>query len=113
MSGHISPVSSCDATCAAINGCAIGGVQCAACDRYFCIDELDVEGVCSACAKERHVCAHCGGVFYDEGYTDFLGDYDEDFCSEGCFEAWLENQNLEGLEHDGDGPVPSADGSGL
>lgn len=60
---------------------------------------------------DRHVCAHCGEVFYGEGFESH--DYDADFCSEWCFEAWLENQSLEGLGEEDDGePMPSEDGSG-
>lgn len=60
---------------------------------------------------DKCVCAHCGEVFYGEGYIHH--DREEDFCSERCFEAWMENQSLEGLdEEDEDDPMPSADGSG-
>ena len=60
---------------------------------------------------DKYVCAHCGEVFYGDGYINH--DYSEDFCSERCFEAWLENQSLEGLDEDEDDePMPSADGSG-
>ena len=58
----------------------------------------------------RLTCAHCGNTFNAPGYGDHGYD-DVDFCSERCFEAWLENQSLEGLDDDEEGS-PSSDGSG-
>lgn len=56
-------------------------------------------------------CSHCGNRFNaGEGYGEHGYD-DVDFCSERCFEAWLENQSLEGLEGE-DGAMSSVDGSG-
>lgn len=43
----------CDADCAGINHCRIGGFQCERCRRWFCAGDLNEDGLCDDCAEEE------------------------------------------------------------
>lgn len=83
------------------------------CGNCCCPENYGGECYSGGCEANPRVltCAHCGNEFKaTEGYGEHGYD-DVDFCSERCFEAWLENQSLEGLDEEEEG-APSFDGSG-
>ena len=49
MSGHVRPLTCCDRDCALVNGCRIGGYQCARCGEWFCGHELNEDNLCEDC----------------------------------------------------------------
>ena len=54
MSKSTHPLSCCDAECAAINHCRIGGYECPDCGCYYCPDSDgmgDENGRCVSCAE--------------------------------------------------------------
>lgn len=53
MGGSPHPMSLCDHACAWINHCSVGGIQCLRCDNWFCSDEINEDGYCAECAKEK------------------------------------------------------------
>lgn len=40
----------CDAECAGVNSCRIGGFQCVECHQWFCACEIDEYGRCPECS---------------------------------------------------------------
>ena len=57
MGGSLRPLDCCDSECALVNGCQVGGYQCARCGEWFCGDEIGEDGICLDCeanvARER------------------------------------------------------------
>lgn len=51
MNGSYDPIHCCDPECAGINHCAMGGIPCERCGRYFCAHELDGNNLCADCEK--------------------------------------------------------------
>ena len=51
MSGHVRPLTCCDRDCALVNGCRIGGYQCARCGEWFCNHELNEGNLCVDCEE--------------------------------------------------------------
>ena len=47
------PMTCCDRECATVNHCFVGGIQCAVCDEYFCVSDIDDDGLCPACAEAK------------------------------------------------------------
>ena len=43
----------CDWECAEANGCVVGGISCARCGDCFCPSEIDADGLCDDCAREK------------------------------------------------------------
>jgi len=56
MRGHTRPLTCCTHDCADANGCRTGGMVCADCGLYFCIEDVsNYEGVilCDDCRSDR------------------------------------------------------------
>lgn len=53
MNGSYQPMKCCDAECAGVNHCRIGGLQCAKCGRYFCAGDINEDDLCYDCAGEE------------------------------------------------------------
>ena len=51
MGGSLRPVDCCDSECALVNGCQVGGYQCARCGEWFCGSELNEDNLCSDCEE--------------------------------------------------------------
>lgn len=71
MSGSAHPLKCCDAECAAANHCEVGGIVCENCGMYFCLEDLDENGLCDECANEiaedqLGICARCAFYGTDE-----------------------------------------------
>ena len=51
MSGHVRPLTCCDRDCALVNGCQVGGYQCARCGEWLCKHELNEDNLCVDCTE--------------------------------------------------------------
>ena len=51
MSGSLRPLDCCDSDCALVNGCRVGGYQCARCGEWFCNHELNEDNLCVDCEE--------------------------------------------------------------
>lgn len=53
MNGSHQPIGCCDAECAGVNHCRIGGYQCKRCGLWFCASELNEGDLCGECSGEE------------------------------------------------------------
>lgn len=53
MSGSFQPISCCDRDCAEANYCEVDGIQCERCGLYFCASDINEDGYCKECAREK------------------------------------------------------------
>ena len=51
MGGSLRPLDCCDSNCALVNGCQVGGYQCARCGEWFCGSELNDDNLCVDCEE--------------------------------------------------------------
>ena len=51
MSGSLRPLDCCDSDCALVNGCQVGGYQCARCGEWLCKHELNEDNLCVTCTE--------------------------------------------------------------
>ena len=53
MSGSPYPITCCDRDCANANYCFVGGIQCESCGLWFCASDLNEDGYCEECERQR------------------------------------------------------------
>lgn len=53
MSGSPYPITCCDRDCANANYCFVGGIQCERCGLYFCASDLNENGHCEECERQK------------------------------------------------------------
>ena len=51
MGGSLRPLDCCDGDCALVNGCQVGGYQCARCGEWFCNHQLNDDNLCVDCEE--------------------------------------------------------------
>ena len=51
MGGSLRPLDCCDGDCALVNGCQVGGIQCARCGEWFCNHQLNDDNLCVDCEE--------------------------------------------------------------
>ena len=54
MGGSMRPLDCCDSDCALVNGCQVGGYQCARCGEWLCKHELNEDNLCEEAEAEEN-----------------------------------------------------------
>ena len=51
MEENLKTLNCCDSDCAIVNGCQVGGYQCARCGEWLCKHELNEDNLCVDCTE--------------------------------------------------------------